>query len=149
MATREIITYVCDLDESEDMVEEHTITVDGTTVVADVCMKDWQKIVSCLAGLYSAGRQPVPTKVSGRGNIVDFPGQAWRFSYHALQRMGERRVSPESVVKAAEDPELVHPGGNGKSEIRIRGKVKVAVALDKKDLILTVAHRDEAMEDVA
>jgi len=25
----------------------------------------------------------------------------------------------------------------------------VAVALDKKDVILTVAHRDEAMEDVA
>lgn len=148
MATRQIVTYVCDLDESEDMVEEHTVTVDGMTVVADVCMKDWQEILGCLAGLYSAGRQPVPKKVSGKANVVDFPGEAWRFSYHALQRMGERRVSPESAVQAAEDPEVVRPGRDNHSEIRSRGKVKVVVDL-KKRTILTVAGREEATEDVA
>ena len=95
-----------------------------------------------------AGRRPTPMKVSGKKNVVTFPGEAWTFSSHALIRLGERHLDPSAAAAVAENPATVYPGLNPGTEVRVGGGIKVVI-LPAKRLILTVASRNEEVENVA
>lgn len=148
MASKRIVTLVCDVCGTDDMVETHTISVDLTTVEGEACLTCWQSILEKFAVFAKAGRQPKPIKVSKRSEIVDFPGESWRFTAHSLVRMGERRLNPHAVAMAADQPEITHAGRDADSEVRIRGKIKVVVS-PRRRVILTAGRREEATENVA
>lgn len=147
MATREIVTLECDLCGGDDMVQTHTLVVDGSAVECEACLTCWQAIMNYLVPFSKAGRKPTPTKIRKK-DVVPFPGLAWAFSSHALIRLGERHLDPTHAVKAAEDPELSHPGLQPFTEVRIRDEVKVVID-PRKRLVLTVSKRGEEVESVA
>jgi hypothetical protein len=148
VAVRKIIVDVCDLCGGDDMVETHCMTIDGTSVEAEACVPCWQKVIENLAVFSRVGRRPQPKKVTARKEIVAFPGESWRFTSHALIRLGERHISPCEAALAAEEPEIAHPGRDGRSEVRIKDKVKVVIDVRKR-LVLTVSRREEATVNVA
>lgn len=43
MATKEVITLVCDWCESEDKVHTHTVALDDVEVEFDACKPCWKK----------------------------------------------------------------------------------------------------------
>lgn len=148
MSTRTVVVLVCDLCGTDDLVSTHTLTVDGTARVAEVCDADWQRIIEAVAPFAKAGRAPEVTKVSGRKQVVSFPGEPWEFASHCLVRMGERHITPRQAIEAAEAPQVVHPGLEPELEVRIKGNVK-AVVNAKRRVIVTVSKRSEEVESVA
>lgn len=140
MARREVIVLVCDLCESEDMVETHRVTVDGVTRDAEVCSNCWGTTTACLTAFYAVSREP-SVKVS-RVKAMEWPGTEWRFSSHALQRMGERHVTPEAALKVCDDPELRRPGKASDQEIWTRNGTKVVVVPERR-IIVTVARQSD------
>lgn len=147
MATREIIVLSCDCCDSEDMVDTHTMTIDGQSVEAEVCAKCWERLMGAFAGIAKNGRRIKPARVK-KADVLPFPGEAWKFSAHALVRMGERHLDPSKVAEAAEDPTTTHPGLTKGLEVRIRGNIKVVVQ-PKSRTIITAGGRDEEIENVA
>lgn len=148
MATREIVVWTCDVCGTEDLVDTHIVTVDGHSVEGEACDKCWQAAIAGFAKFANAGRVPELTKVSAKKQVMAFPGESWKFTAHALKRMGERHISPVDAARAADDPEIVTPGLNGSGEVRIKGKVKVIVKPEGR-LIITAAKRDEEIDRVA
>lgn len=144
MVTKTIITYVCDLCEGDDMVETHLVNVDGKAVEAEACLTCWQKVLENLAVFSVAGRPITPVKVK-KADVVAFPGESWKFTSHALIRLGERHLDPSQAAFAAEKPEVSRPGRDPETFIHTTGPIKVAIK-PKKRLILTVARRNEDME---
>lgn len=149
MATREVVTLVCDRcgkSEDEAKIETHTVYVDGVGMEAEVCNPCWGV---ALRALYKIeGRAPTVKKVTQRKNIVEWPGEEWRFTNHALVRMGERHVSPADVIEVVENATNTRPAREPGLEVRSRYEVKAVVNVEKR-IVLTVAKRDEEEERVA
>lgn len=148
MATREVVVYVCDRCGSEDMVDTHTLYVDGNGVEFDLCPDCWQGVVAQFADLHKMGRKPEVKKVTKRGSTFRWPGEEWQFSSHALLRMGERHIRPEDVIEAADNPTTSRPGREPELEVRARHGVK-AVVNPARRIVVTVAKRDEEVERVS
>lgn len=145
MATVEIKVLVCDLCGKEDDREAtevctHTLTVDNHATEFETCGPCWQGILGSVSRVDKVGRTPKRRKTKAK--VHPFPGESWRFSSHALVRMGERHLSPADVVVAAEEPEQRRPGKEADLEVRIRDDIKVVVNPDRRE-ILTASRRDE------
>lgn len=150
MATKEIVVMVCDLCGGDDLVTTHTMVVDGEAIVFETCDKCWaEQVLPPFAALAKAGRKPEPaTKVSKRGNVKTMPGTEWKFTSHALLRMGERHIDPTEAVEAADYPEVTRPAREPGLQLRALHGVKVVVN-ESRRIIVTVAKRDEEVEHVA
>lgn len=144
MASRTIISYVCDMCDGDDMVETHVLNIDGKAVEADACLTCWQKVLENLAVFSVAGRPVTPVKVK-KADIVPFPGESWKFTSHALIRLGERHLNPTQAAFAAEKPEVSRPGREPGTLIHTTGPIKVAIDPTRR-LILTAAKRSEEIE---
>lgn len=140
---REVIVLVCDLcerGEPEVVVETHRVVVDSIARDAEACVECWQGVVEAFVPFAAAGRQPA--KVTKTTKAFDWPGSSWKFSSHAMQRMGERKVSPEEVLRVVGDPEIRLPGKASDQEVWTRNGTKVVV-VPERQVVVTVARRDE------
>jgi len=143
---REIPYLVCDVCGADELgdpaagIATHRIAFDGVGIEGDVCKVCTDDLLVGFAKFAQHGR-----KVQTRTRVADavaFPGTAWKFSSHALQRLGERRLDPLLVLAAADEPAVTRPGRNLDLEVSTRGKVKAVVAPDR-GIIVTVALTDE------
>lgn len=138
-----LVCDVCGVDELADPaagISTHRIGFDGVTLEAEVCKRDTDDLLVAFARFASHAR-----KVPNRTRIADavaYPGTAWKFSSHALERLGSRKMDPLLVLAAADDPQVTRPGRASDLEVRQRGKVKAVVA-PERGVIVTVAHVDE------
>lgn len=140
MAERREVVLVCDYCEGTDLVDTHRLTLDGHTAEAEACEGCWSGVVATFAAFVTKGR-PVPTK-SRVPSKVEWPDTEWHFTHHALQRMGERKLSPHDVLTALARPEVTRPGRASDQELRVRHGVKVVCIPDRR-IIMTVAHVDD------
>lgn len=131
--------------DGEDMVETHRLNIDGKAVEAEACLTCWQKVVENIAVFSVVGRPVTPTRKVKKADIVPFPGESWKFTSHALIRLGERHLDPSQAAFAAEKPQVSRPGRNPGTLIHTTGPIKVAIDPTRR-LILTVAKRAEDIE---
>lgn len=136
-----IVTLVCDLCESENLVETHRVSVDTTAREAEVCESCWVGIIAALALFHQVGHEP-PKKETRTGKVLAWPDTPWRFSSHALIRMGERNVKPEEILRVIERPEIKRPGKASDQEIWQRNGTKVVV-VPERQVVVTVARASE------
>ena len=147
MATKTEIIFVCDLCKSEKDVQTHKVTVDNHAVEIDACRKCWQGVLSSIAAVDRVGRVP-KQKGKKKQKVFPFPGESWMFTPHALIRLGERKIGPDEVIKAIENPEITTPGDQPELEVRISAGIKAVV--DPHDrTIITAAYRDEELDQPA
>lgn len=138
MVQRREVVLVCDFCGTEGkMVETHRLAVDGTARDAEACDTCWSSTLASFAQWATAGRAPSVRKAKV-ADIVAWPGTEWRFTNHAMQRMGERRVKPLDVLKVIAAPEIKRPGEEADVEIWQRGDTKIYVIPDRQ-IIKTVA----------
>lgn len=142
MASRRVVTLICDLCGGDDMVETHRITVDGTSRDAEACDTCWSKIMGSFAGFASQGREPEKRRYK-KQDVLEWPNTPWKFTNHAMLRMGERRVSPAAVLRVIKEQEIRRPGKHDGEEIWQRGNIKVVVD-PARQVITTVARTDVA-----
>jgi hypothetical protein len=144
-----LVCDVCDRSELDDPtlgIETHRITFDGVTIEADVCKTDTDGLLATFAVFAKHGRQvPTKTKIVG---AKPFPGTSWRFSSHALIRLGERKIDPTEILPVLDDPTLTRPGNASDLQIRERGRLKAVVA-PERGIVITVARSDEADGDMS
>lgn len=149
MATRKVIVLTCDMCGTTDLVQTHNMLVDGNAIEFETCDSCWGKTLGPIAVLSKVGRKPAKLqRVSMKADVVDFPGETWKFTAHALERLGSRHISPHQACRAAEDPQLTRGAKDPKCQIRERNNIKVVVNEEKR-LILTVANTTEEDEAVA
>ena len=154
MATRQVITWVCDLcgltDEDGAVITTHRIIIDDRATEADTCQGCWEGAVRDLRRLAIKGRTPEPPKgkkVSRK--VVEWPGTSWHVTSHSLLRMGERKLNPMDVFRVADKPKTRYPSVQDENlMIHVGHGVKVVVDPNEK-VIITAAGRDEEVEDVA
>lgn len=143
MTSRKVIELICDVcgrGEGAD-VETRRVGVDGVTVEAEVCATDWAGLMESFVVFARHGRKvPTKTKVTG---AVPFPGTSWKFSAHALKRLGERKIDPTEIVRVIDNPGLTRPGNATDLEIRESRTLKAVVA-PERGIIITVARHDES-----
>jgi len=141
VASKKIVVLECDGCGSEDVdVQTRQISVDGRAVEAEQCPACWQKICTAFAAFASHGRAlPLRTPVKG---ATPWPGSAWKFSPHALMRLGERKIDPSDIIKTIEQPTITRPGRASDLEIRERGAYKAVVA-PARGIVITCARRAE------
>jgi hypothetical protein len=148
MTQRQVITLVCDLcghDEHEtDGVETRRITVELDTAEAEVCSSCWTTTLAHFAFFATHGRT-VPRTV--RKPAKPWPGTTWRFTAHALVRIGERKLDPLEILPVLDDPTTVRPGRTSDSVIHERGPYK-AVVIPERGVVITVAHKGESVDDL-
>jgi hypothetical protein len=153
MATQTFITLECDLAYkgcSKDVdVETHSMALDGTPVEFEACPHCWDGALSLFTEVVKAGREPSRIKkVSQAKNVFDFPGKEWKFTAHALERMGQRHITPDKACRAADYPDLTRGGRDANTQIRVRKGIKVLVD-ESRGLIVTVAREEDVDENVA
>lgn len=150
MASREVIVLECDLcgrsENNGTIVTTHQLTVDKVHVEFEACDRCWDKrVLHVLAPLSKNGRKPAPPKVP-KPKTTPWPGTAWHFTSHALERLGQRRITPLDAIAVVEDPSTTHPGKPTKREpnatVFWRDNLKV-VADPARQVVYTVANRDE------
>ena len=124
------------------MVETHRVNVDGTARDAEACDTCWSKTLALFATWAIAGREPT-IKRSKVTDLVEWPDTPWRFTSHAILRMGERFVKPHDVLKVIAMPEIKRPGEAADEEIWQRGNTKIVVIPDRQ-VIKTVAKLEAA-----
>ena len=138
MAQRRVVTLICDLCGGEDMVETHRISVDGTSRDAEACMSCWSKVMAAFAGFATSGREPEKKRYK-KDELLQWPDSPWKFTNHAMLRMGQRHVSPAAVLRVLGEQEVRRPGKYDGEEIWQRGDVKVVVVPDRM-IVKTVAR---------
>lgn len=150
---KEIPYLICDVcgrseldnDPAELQIETHRITFDGTTIEGDVCKVDTDGLLASFAVFATHGRKvPTKTKVVG---AKPFPGTSWRFSAHALIRLGERKIDPMEILPVIDKPTVTRPGNASDLQIRERGNLKAVVA-PERGIVITVARTDERDGDM-
>jgi len=147
MAQRKEIILVCDLCGVEGFgVETHRVAVDAIARVAEACEKCWAGILAGVALFSKAGREP-EVKATRAGKALDWPDTPWKFSSHALLRMGERHVTPTAVLRVIADPELKRPGKASDQEIWQKGSTKIVV-VPERQVIVTVANGEQEDDDL-
>src|SRR4051794_948495 len=115
VAQRRIVTWICDLCGGTNNVSTHTVVVDNHAVEFEADPKCWQAILTSIAKVDKVGRQPgkaFSERKPRQRKPVPFPGQSWEFTFHALERMGQRKLNPVEVVAVAENPEVTAPGND-------------------------------------
>jgi hypothetical protein len=142
MAQRRVVTLVCDLCGAEDIVETHRITVDGTSRDAEACDTCWSNIMAAFAGFAATGREPEKKRYK-KDELLEWPDTPWKFTNHAMLRMGERRVSPAAVLRVIKEQEIRRPGKHDGEEIWQRGSVKIVVD-PTRQIVTTVARTVDA-----
>ncbi len=149
---REVIVLVCDwcgADETTTIVRTHTLRVDeGQAVAAEACDNDWQRVIESFAVFAIHGRPVVtqtdqPRKRTPPQPAVAFPGTDWRFTFHALQRMGERSISPERALAVVSNPATVFEGEQKNGAMVHLGRDLRVVLDPERRTILTVANRSD------
>lgn len=141
MASSREIILVCDSCETEDrsaMVETHRVTVDGQTREAEMCAGCWQTLMAVFLPFASGGRTPEKRKVK-KSDLVEWPDTPWKFTHHAMKRLGERKISPRRVLKVIAQPELTRPGKFDGDQIWVRDGIQVVVNPDTMH-IFTASH---------
>lgn len=142
---REVVELVCDFcglgENSGRMVETHRAALDLVAYDAEACERCWAKTLETFAVFAKSGRA-VPPRTKIKRDAVAFPGTAWKFSSHAMRRLGERKIDPVELLKAIDRPDVTRPGNSADLEIRERGRLKAVVAPDRL-VIITAAHHDE------
>lgn len=148
---QEVVVLICDMCGDEDgtdtlrglvTVHTHSMVLDGHAVEAEACERCWEKYLAAFVTFRQIGRKPKKVKAKEDAiEVVPFPGTRWHFTYHALLRMGERRLNPLDVIQAAEKPKIVHAGRTPDSEIRILGNLKVTIQPEKRRVI-TAGYRE-------
>lgn len=155
MASREVVVNVCDLCHKDDgegdlVVQTHTLVVDGVAVEAEVCVTCWWMAVKYIQPLVEVGRPAKGRRKQGvvvqhlprKREAVEWPGSAWAFTSHALQRMGERRLKPMDVLAVADKPEIVRPGKQD-DHVRVHEGRGLKVIVDTRDMVIVTAAGDE------
>jgi hypothetical protein len=147
---REIPRLECDVcgrdDSDPDVgVETHRVTFDGVTIEGELCKRDLDGLLGSFAVFATHGRK-VPTKTRVVGAKA-FPGTEWRFSSHALKRLGERKIDPVEIIAVIDNPTITRPGNATDLEIRERGRLKAVVAPERA-IVVTVAKTDERDGDM-
>lgn len=142
MGTRTEIVYLCDLCGSDSQASTHTLTVDNHATEFEACPHCWQELLTHVARIDKVGR--TPKRKQAKARTYPFPGESWKFTSHALIRMGERHLSPADVTAVAEQPEICRPGREPDVEIRVGLDVKVVVRPHTRE-ILTAARREERL----
>lgn len=142
MASKKVVVLQCDGCGTEvpGEVQTRQISVDGRAVEAEQCSVCWSKVCTAIAVFATHGR-PLPLRTPVRG-AKPWPGTTWKFSGHALQRLGERGIDPAEIVKVIEDPTISRPGRASDLEIRERGSYKAVVA-PARGIVITCARRAE------
>lgn len=144
MAQRRTVVLVCDLCGSEgDMVETHRIVIDGTARDAEACESCWSRTIALFATWATAGRAP-SLKKSKLTELHSWPDTEWRFTSHAMQRMGERHVKPLDVLKVIAQPEIKRPGDAADEEIWQRGNTKIVVVPARQAIKTVMKHVNES-----
>lgn len=150
MSTREVRYLVCDVCDRDERdldvkVKTHRIAVDAVVLEGELCEDDLTKILVAFDGFSAhARRVPERTRVVG---AKPFPGTEWRFSSHALKRLGERRIDPTEIIAVIDNPSVTRPGNASDLEIRERGRLKAVVAPERA-IVVTVAKTDERDGDM-
>lgn len=146
MSQREITELVCDACGRSDQgphavtVLTRQVAVDGVAVEAELCDDDWAGLMASFAVFATHGRRvPTKTRVVGAKQL---PGSEWRWSAHALVRLGERKIDPMQIVKMLEAPEVTRPG-NATDLTICEGKGLKAVVAFERGIVITVARHDE------
>lgn len=146
MASRKVVELVCDVcnrSDAEGGVEVLTrvVAIDGTQVEAEICGEDWAGLMEAFAVFAIHGRKvPVKTRVVGAKQI---PGSDWRWSAHALIRLGQRKIDPMEVVKMLAAPQVTRPGNASDLTICEGKGLKAVVAFDR-GIVITVARHSES-----
>lgn len=140
MTTRKEVVLVCDQCGAEGgMVQTYRVTVGGVTVEAENCDDCWASLAAAFGAWARSGRT-IPPRRTPRG--AAWPGTPWKFTHHAMERMGQRHINPDRVLGALDDPEVVRPGNGAGEEVRVRGRIKV-VCNPERWTVLTVADREQ------
>ena len=138
MVQRREVVLVCDLCGTEgDLVETHRIVVDGNTRDAEACDSCWSSTLATFAVFATAGRAPAAKRYK-KDELVQWPDTPWRFTNHAMLRMGERKVRPVDVLKVIAAPEVKRPGDTEDTEVWTRDNTKIVVS-PARQVIQTVA----------
>lgn len=143
MTTRKVVVLVCDLCGGELLVETHRLSIDAHAVELEACDRCWTGVVTKLGPVAAASRPAIVEKsrrVSRKA--VAMPGTSWRFTSHALVRMGERHLDPTEVAQVADNPEIERPGREEGCLVRVAGPIKVVVDLESR-AIITASRRAE------
>ncbi len=142
---RELLELVCDTCGRGDrepgvMVATRRVAVDGVTVESEVCEKCWAELMAVFAAFATHGRKvPARTRVK---DAVELPGTSWRWSAHALQRLGERKLDPMEVVRMLAAPDVTRPGNASDLTVCEGRKVKAVVARER-GIVITVARQGD------
>jgi hypothetical protein len=152
---REVVRLVCDLcqlDEIEtDGVETRRLRLDRNEIECEVCHACWVRAVKHLLPLVKSGRQAKHSRTRTRTRTVSdgavrMPGTDWRFTSHALERIGERRLDPVRVVEVADHPAQTRPSTSlVEAMVHECNDVHVVVIASRK-IIITAAGRDQAID---
>lgn len=142
MAQRRHVILVCDLCESQDLVETHRISIDGHVLDAEACDTCWNRMLAAFGTWAVVGQMPKKKRASIKG-AVSWPDTPWRFTAHALERMGKRKVSPSDILRVIDLPDIRRPGEAADEEVWTRGRTKVVV-VPNSQVVLTVAYTDES-----
>lgn len=161
MTSRAVVVLECDrcgTQKPEDGVE--TITLGG--LEGEACKGCRKEIFSDAFEMWmEAARRGVDTPRQVRATrakrkdsvalansvagltLMQWPNTPWRFTSHALQRMGERFVMMEDLLPVLKHPDVTRPGDkNDGVEVWLGGRLKVVVN-PEQHAVLTVAMRDE------
>lgn len=127
------------------IVETHELAVDQTAYEEEVCDPCWDKLLIHFAPFATTGRK-VKRKArkapKTSRDAVAFPGTPWRFSSHAMTRLGQRKIDPVELLKMIESPTVTRPGNSDDVEIRENDRLKAVVA-PERFVIVTAAYHDE------
>lgn len=133
------------------VVDTHRLGVDGTAYDEEVCDPCWDRLLVHFAPFATTGRKVPKTaakKARRPRDAVAFPGTQWRFSSHAMMRLGERKIDPVELLKMIDSPTVVRPGNSDDVEIREGARLKAVVA-PERFVIVTAAHHDEDLAEAA
>lgn len=154
MATITRVTLHCEWCDTTDMVETYSITVNGQKYEFEACPADYaERIVTPFGAIARTGRKVTPDKVASdpkytrRTKVEAMPGTEWRFTFHALTRMGQRRISPADVIAVAENPEMTHTSESDDALFVYQGgKVRLTVDPTRKTIVTAALRDDEVSQ---
>jgi hypothetical protein len=100
--------------------------------------------MGAFAGFANGGREPVKKRIK-EADLLQWPDTPWRFTSHAILRMGERKVRPADVLRVLSYQDVRRPGHLDGEEIWTRDDVKVVVNPDRQ-IVKTVAKLNQDLD---
>lgn len=153
MTTRKVTTLHCEWCDTSDMTETYSITVNGQKYEFEACPKDYLRhVAEPFAVIARVGRKVTPEtvspdeKYSRRSKTAHMPGTDWRFTPHALIRMGERRIDPTDVIAVADNPQTTFTSETNDDLFVYTGEKNIRLTVDpSRKVIVTAALRDREL----